>query len=113
MKPIEEAVKLPKIDDECCDHAEVHGQMSVDVKESLMRRMNRIEGQVRGINRMIEKDVYCDDVLNQMSAVQSALKAVSRMLLDSHMKTCVIERLKEDDTEVIDEFLKTVSKLMK
>ena len=113
MKPVEEAVKFPKIDGECCDHAEVHGQMSEDVKEALMRRMNRIEGQVRGINRMIEKDVYCDDVLNQMSAVQSALKAVSRMLLDSHMKTCVIERLKEDDTEVIDEFLKTVSKLMK
>nr|WP_257009966.1 metal-sensitive transcriptional regulator [Evansella halocellulosilytica] len=91
----------------------MHGRVPDDVKESLLKRMNRIEGQVRGIKGMIERDVYCDDILNQMSAVQSALKAVSRLLLDSHMKTCVIERLKEEDTEVVDEFLKTVSKLMK
>nr|WP_257009960.1 metal-sensitive transcriptional regulator [Evansella halocellulosilytica] len=80
---------------------------------ALIKRMSRIEGQVRGIKGMIDRDVYCDDVLNQMSAVQSALNSVSRLLLDSHMKTCVIERLKEDDREVVDEFLKTVSKLMK
>ncbi|UCZ55210.1 metal-sensitive transcriptional regulator [Bacillus shivajii] len=91
----------------------MHGQVPSDVKESLIKRMNRIEGQVRGVKGMIERDVYCDDILNQMSAVQSALNSVSRLLLDSHMKTCVMERLKEEDTEVVDEFLKTVSKLMK
>jgi DNA-binding FrmR family transcriptional regulator len=105
--------EVETIESTCCDEEKQHGQVPDAVKESLMKRMNRIEGQVRGIKGMIDRNVYCDDVLNQMSAVQSALHAVSRLLLDSHMKTCVIERLKSDDHEVVDEFLKTVSKLMK
>ncbi|MDX5476114.1 MAG: metal-sensitive transcriptional regulator [Bacillaceae bacterium] len=75
--------------------------------------MNRIEGQVRGVKGMIERDVYCDDILNQMSAVQSALNGVSRLLLESHFKTCVIERLNKEDYEVVEEFMKTVAKLVK
>jgi DNA-binding FrmR family transcriptional regulator len=92
---------------------ELHGKVPDELSSKLISRLNRIEGQVRGIKGMVERKVYCDDILNQMSAVQSALHSVSRLLLESHMKTCVIERLKEDDKEVIDEFMKTISKLMK
>ncbi|QOS97793.1 metal-sensitive transcriptional regulator [Brevibacterium sp. JNUCC-42] len=86
---------------------------SEKLKGNLQSRLNRIEGQVRGIKGMIEKDVYCDDVLNQIAAVQSALNSVGKMLLEGHMKSCVVERIQEGDHEVIDELIKTVAKLMK
>ncbi|MFE6798456.1 metal-sensitive transcriptional regulator [Paenibacillus chitinolyticus] len=83
------------------------------VKNNLISRLNRIEGQIRGVKGMIEKDTYCDDVLNQIAAVQSALNSVGKLLLEGHMKSCVIERIQEGDTDVIDELLVTVNKLMK
>ncbi|WP_234340331.1 metal-sensitive transcriptional regulator [Gorillibacterium timonense] len=83
------------------------------LKANLVTRLNRIEGQVRGIKGMIEKDTYCDDVLNQISAIQSALSGVGKLLLEGHMKSCVTERLQEGDKEVIDELLITIQKLMK
>lgn len=82
------------------------------IKE-LANRMNRIEGQVRGIKGMIEKHAYCDDVLNQIASVQSALNGVSKLLLEKHMKSCVQDRLQEGDETVVDELLKTISKMMK
>ncbi|GAA0382378.1 metal-sensitive transcriptional regulator [Bacillus horti] len=98
----------------CCreGHEDV-AHISEPLKENLTRRLNRIEGQVRGIKGMIDRNVYCDDILNQMSAVQSALHSVSKLLLESHMKSCVMGRLKDGDAEVIDEFTKTISKLLK
>lgn len=99
--------------DGCCETHEHQGKVPQELKVNLIKRMNRIEGQVKGIKNMIERDVYCDDILNQMSAVQSALHAVSRLLLESHINTCVIERLKQDDRTVITEFMKTISKLTK
>lgn len=86
---------------------------SQKMKSSLVSRLNRIEGQVRGIKGMIEKDTYCDDVLNQIAAVQSAMKSVSRLLLESHMKSCVANRLQSGETEVLDELLLTIEKMMK
>ncbi|MCY9588729.1 metal-sensitive transcriptional regulator [Paenibacillus chitinolyticus] len=83
------------------------------MKNNLVSRLNRIEGQIRGVKGMIEKDTYCDDVLNQIAAVQSALNSVGKLLLEGHMKSCVIERIQEGDTDVIDELLVTVNKLMK
>lgn len=83
------------------------------VKKNLMNRLNRIEGQVRGVKNMIEKDTYCDDVLNQISSIQSSLNSVGKLLLEHHMKSCVIERFQEGDQEVIDELLTTMHKLMK
>jgi CsoR family transcriptional regulator, copper-sensing transcriptional repressor len=83
------------------------------VKSNLTSRLNRIEGQIRGIRKMIDNDTYCDDVLTQIAAVQSALNSVSRILLEGHMKTCVLERIQEGDHEVIDELLTTVHRLMK
>ncbi len=93
-----------------------HGRKShhsEKTKANLTARLNRIEGQIRGIKGMIEKDTYCDDVLNQISAIQSALNGVSKMLLDAHMRSCVVERIHEGDHDVIDELLVTMQKLMK
>ena len=83
------------------------------VKSNLISRLNRIEGQVRGVRGLIEKDTYCDDVLNQIASIQSALNGVGKLLLEHHMKSCVLERIQEGDTEAIDELLVTVNKLMK
>lgn len=83
------------------------------VKKDLTTRLNRIEGQIRGIKGMIEKDTYCDDVITQLSATQSALNSVAKILLEGHMRGCVIDRLEEGDTEVIDELVVTIQKLMK
>lgn len=79
----------------------------------LVNRMNRIEGQIRGIKGMIERHVYCDDVLNQIASAQSALHGVSKLLLEKHMKSCVREQLRAGDDQVVDEVLKTIFKLIK
>jgi CsoR family transcriptional regulator, copper-sensing transcriptional repressor len=79
----------------------------------LMNRMNRIEGQIRGIKGMIERHTYCDDVLNQIASAQSALNGVSKLLLEKHMKSCVLEQLHAGDEQVVDEVLKTIFKMMK
>lgn len=94
-----------------CSHRKSHH--SDQVKRNLISRLNRIEGQIRGVKGLIEKDTYCDDVLNQISAIQSALNSVGKILLEGHLKSCVVERLQEGDTEVIDELLITMKKLMK
>lgn len=83
------------------------------VKKDMTTRLNRIEGQIRGIKGMIEKDVYCDDVITQLSATQSALNSVAKILLEGHLKGCVVDRLSEGDDEVLDELLVTIQKLMK
>ncbi|MGC7871143.1 metal-sensitive transcriptional regulator [Desulfosporosinus sp. SYSU MS00001] len=80
------------------------------IKE-LVTRMNRIEGQLRGIKGMIERHVYCDDVLNQISSAQSALDGVARLLLEKHMKSCVKEQLQNGEIEVVDEVLKTIFRM--
>ncbi|CAA7600474.1 Metal-sensitive transcriptional repressor [Acididesulfobacillus acetoxydans] len=79
----------------------------------LVNRMNRIEGQVRGIRGMIERHVYCDDVLNQIASAQAALHGVAKLLLEKHMKSCVKEQLRSGDDEVVDEVLKTIFRLIK
>jgi len=79
----------------------------------LVRRMNRIEGQMRGIKGMIERSVYCDDILNQIASAQSALHGVARLLLEKHMKSCVKEQLQAGDDQVVDEVLKTMFNLIR
>lgn len=83
------------------------------IKASLAARLKRIEGQVRGIESMIERDVYCDDILNQITAVQSAMQSVGRLLLENHMKSCIVNRVQAGETEAIDELLYTIEKLLK
>lgn len=81
--------------------------------QQLIARMNRIEGQIRGIKGMIERHAYCDDILNQVSSAQSALDGVSKLLLEKHMKSCVRERLATGDTQVVDEVLKTMFRMIR
>lgn len=83
------------------------------MKKDLMTRLNRIEGQIRGIKGMIEKDTYCDDVITQLAATQSALNSVAKKLLEGHIKGCVVNRLQDNDEEVLDELLVTIQKLMR
>ncbi|MCL1987729.1 MAG: metal-sensing transcriptional repressor [Firmicutes bacterium] len=84
---------------------------SAKVNKDLTIRLNKIEGQVKGVRAMIEKDVYCDDILTQISAVQSAMSSVAKILLDSHIRSCVIKRLQDGDETVIDELIKTLGRL--
>jgi CsoR family transcriptional regulator, copper-sensing transcriptional repressor len=101
-------------DEECCSmSSERKSHHSDKIKQNLVSRLNRIEGQIRGVKGMIEKDTYCDDVITQISATQSALNSVAKILLEGHMKNCVVDRIQEGDMEVLDEVLVTIHKLMK
>ena len=81
--------------------------------DSLIRRLNRIEGQVRGVRGMVEKEAYCTDILTQVSAIQSALNAFSRELLSNHIHSCVVQDIQNGHLEVVDDLLVTIQKLMK
>ncbi len=100
--------------DTCCStESERKSHHSEKTKQNLVTRLNRIEGQVRGIKGLIDKDTYCDDVITQIAATQAAINSVAKLLLEGHMKSCVLERIQEGDTDVLDEVLITIQKLMK
>lgn len=82
-------------------------------KRKLIHRLNRIEGQIRGIRNMIESDAYCTDVLMQSSAANAALDSFNRDLISAHIKTCVVNDLKNGNDEVVDDLLDILQKLMK
>ena len=81
--------------------------------KSLTNRLSRIEGQVRGVRGMVEKDAYCVDILTQVAAIQAALNAFSREILSNHIRTCVADGLRAGEDEIIDELVDTVQKMMK
>ena len=82
-------------------------------RRDLMNRLKRIEGQVRGLQRMLEEDAYCPDILTQASAVSSAINSFCRVLLTSHLRTCVAEDIRAGHDEAVDELADTLQKLMK
>ena len=82
-------------------------------KEALLKRLARIEGQVRGVARMVDEDRYCIDVLTQISAVQSAIEGVALGLLDGHVRHCVVESSGETRLERMDELMEAVGRLVK
>ena len=82
-------------------------------KKALMRRLSIIDGQIRGIQGMVERDVYCVDILTQVSAVNCALNSFSKELLASHMRNCVAADLKQGDDEKMEELIRVLHKLMK
>lgn len=82
-------------------------------QKDLITRLNRIEGQVRGIRKMVENDTYCVDILTQVSAAGAALNSFNKALLSSHIKTCVVEDIKAGNEEIIEELLEMLQKLMK
>ena len=84
-----------------------------DELRCLINRLSRIEGQVRGVKKMLEDESYCTDVLTQVTAIQAALNAFSKELLANHIKSCVVEDIRAGKLEVIDDLLTTLQKLMK
>ena len=99
--------------EKCCCCGEKHTMRTDEQKKALMNRLKRIEGQVRGIQAMIEKDAYCNDVLIQSAAVSAAINAFNKEVLASHIHTCVARDIREGKDEVIDELMSTIQKLMK
>jgi len=95
---------------ECCNKMTMR---SADERKKLINRLNRIEGQIRGIKGMIENDQYCTDILVQSAAVNAAVNAFNRELISSHIKGCVTRDLKEGKDETVDELVVTLQKLMK
>jgi len=81
--------------------------------KQLIHRLNRIEGQIRGIRGMVEKNAYCTDILMQVAAANAALNAFNRELLASHIRSCVADDIRAGKDEIIDELLQTLQKLMK
>lgn len=86
---------------------------SEEEKKQLLKRLKRAEGQIRGIEKMIEEDAYCPDVLVQVAAVTSALNSFNKELMACHMRTCVAEDIRAGKDEAIEEFVKVMQKLMK
>ena len=78
-----------------------------------MNRLNRVEGQVRGVKKMLEEEQYCVDILTQVSAIQAALNAFNKELLSSHIHSCVVEEIQKGNTDVVDELCESIKKLMK
>ncbi len=82
------------------------------LRSTLIRRLNCVEGQVRGIKGMVEKDVYCDDVFNQIAAVRAALTSISKIVLENHIHGCLVEKIKSGEDDVVDEMLVTIGRLL-
>ncbi len=93
-----------------CHDKKLRGE---EEKRRLLNRLRRIEGQIRGISGMVEKDVYCTDILVQSAAAAAAIKAFERDLLAEHIRSCVAEDIREGRDEIIDELVETLQKLMK
>lgn len=103
----------PTTDKECCMGTTRSKHRDSKEYKSLISRLNRIEGQVRGIKRMVETDRYCIDILMQVTAIQSALNSFNKELLGQHIKSCVVHDIREGKDEVVDELVCTLQKLMK
>lgn len=96
---------------QCCKHKTK--MRSEEEYKKLINRLNRIEGQIRGIRKMVENNAYCPDILIQASAVNAALNAFNKELLSNHIRTCVATDIKNGKEETIDELVCTLKKLMK
>lgn len=95
---------------ECCHKTK---ERSPEEYKRLIHRLNRIEGQIRGIRGMVEKDAYCPEILVQVAAVNAALNAFNKELLANHIKTCVAQDIRAGKDETIDELVVTLQRLMK
>ena len=95
----------------CCCHKTK--QRSDKEYKDLLNRLSRIEGQIRGIRGMVEKDAYCIDILTQVAAANAALNSFNKVLLANHIKTCVTKDILDGKEETVDELVATLQKLMK
>lgn len=100
-----------EMSENCC--CEKHTQRTDEERKKLINRLNRIEGQIRGIRGMIEKNAYCTDILMQSSAVSAAVNSFNKDLIASHIRGCVARDIRSGNDQVIDELVETLKKLMK
>lgn len=98
------------MDNKCCAK---HTNRNDEQKRKLINRLKRIEGQVRGLQSMLEDDAYCNDILIQSAAVNAAVNSFNKELLANHIHSCVVRDIKEGKEEIVDELVLTVQKLMK
>lgn len=97
---------------ECCCSHKIKERSEKEYKD-MIHRLNRIEGQIRGIKGMVERDAYCTDILVQVAAVNAALNSFNKVLLANHIKTCVTNDIREGREETVDELVTVLQKLMK
>lgn len=97
----------------CCHSCGPKAERSDELRTSLLRRLSRIEGQIRGIGRMVAQDVYCDDVLSQISAARSALDGAALLVLEHHLHHCVAARMRAGDETIVDELKATLGRLLR
>ena len=97
----------------CCCGGDKHTDRPEEERKRLVNRLSRIEGQIRGLKGMLERNAYCPDILTQSAAVNAAVNAFNKELLASHIRNCVVRDVKNGDEEVIDELVATIQKLMK
>ena len=97
----------------CCCCSQRKKERTPEEYTKLIHRLNRIEGQIRGIRGMVENNAYCPDILVQSAAVTAAMNAFNKELLASHIRTCVAQDIRDGKDEVIDELVGTLQKLMK
>ncbi len=100
------------MDEQCCCRRKAVPRSEAE-RKSLIHRLNRMEGQIRGIRGMLENELYCNDILIQCAAVNAALNAFERELLAAHVRTCVADNLRAGNDAVIDELIETMRKMMK
>lgn len=99
--------------EKCCHCSQRKKERSPEEYKKLIHRLNRIEGQIRGIKGMVENNAYCPDILIQSAAVNAAINAFNKELLANHIRTCVADNIRNGKDEVIDELVVTLQKLMK
>ncbi len=99
--------------EKCCHCSQRKKERSPEEYKKLIHRLNRIEGQIRGINGMVENNAYCPDILIQSAAVNAAINAFNKELLANHIRTCVADDIRNGKDEAIDELVVTLQKLMK
>ena len=106
----------PGTEERCCcstDGRHKHKPRTPEEIRSLTNRLNRIEGQINGIKKMIEDNRYCPDILTQVASVQSCLNSFNKELLASHIKSCVVDDIREGNDQAVDELCELLKKTMK
>ena len=98
--------------DVACPHCRTKHR-SDDERKALLNRLSRIEGQIRGIRAMVEREAYCPDILTQAAAANAAMNAFCRELLANHIRTCVVEDVREGREDTVDELVQTIQRMMK
>ena len=99
-----------RVAETCCADDVHRGEK---LNQDLVNRLNRLEGQVRGVKGMVEKEVYCDDILIQVRAIRSALDSVSKLILENHVRNCLSERIRAGDQHSVDELVETIGRVLK